>query len=274
MKRFALLGFVAVLAAGCSGGDHKTLGGYGISLSLPHGWYGLSAPGQLQAADFPLAQSVLASAQRARVRRGHVHVIVWDYGPAVSYLAENHPRAETPLTFRPRDVSGPFEGFPFDHAFAIRSVNLDGELVQVLADLGPKPVAPARLREANRIVESLKVSPTRVIRPHDGVLSRDGVSLRLPPGWSGRIEVPASRYFVKFVLRVRHGSTRIALLALTKPVGARQVRLPIRLTQRTKTFARSVVMANGHTFDVSAVFASSPGVEEAQRLLSSVRISR
>lgn len=57
MKRFALLGFVAVLAAGCSGGDHKTLGGYGISLSLPHGWYGLSAPGQLQAADFPLAKA-------------------------------------------------------------------------------------------------------------------------------------------------------------------------------------------------------------------------
>src|SRR5205807_9783081 len=105
MKRIALLCLGAAFAAGCSGGQSRSLGGYGISLSLPHGWYGLSAPGQLQAADFPLSRSVLSSAERARVRRGHVHVIVWDYGPAVSYLAHNNPPTRPPLTFRRRDLS-------------------------------------------------------------------------------------------------------------------------------------------------------------------------
>ena len=118
MKRAALLGLLAILATACSGSHSRTLGGQGISLSLPHGWYGVSGPGQLQAADFPLARSVLASAERARVRRGHVHVIVWDYGPAVPYLARANPSVKGPFVFRRRDVRGPFEGFPFDHAFA------------------------------------------------------------------------------------------------------------------------------------------------------------
>jgi hypothetical protein len=274
VKRVALLASAAALAVGCSGSRSRTLGGYGISLSLPHGWYGLAAPGQLQAADFPLSRSVLSSAERAHVRRGQVHVIVWDYGPAVSYLARHNPPAKPPLVFRRRDLSGPFEGFPLDHAFAIRSANLDGEIVEVLADLGPKPLAASRLRDANRIISSLAVLPAHVLHPHDGVLSRDGLSLRLPPGWSGRIEVPASTYFVKFVLRARRGRTHLALLELTHSVGAKRVDLPIVLVRRTKTFARSVVMAAGRTFDVSAVSGSPAGLADAQRLLSRLRVRR
>jgi hypothetical protein len=275
VKRVALLIAVAVVAAGCSGGHSRTLGGYGISLVLPHGWYGLSAPGQLQAADFPLAHGVLASAERARVRRGHVHVIVWDYGPAVSYLARNNPPTRPPLTFRGQDLTpGPLEGFPLGHAFAVRSANLDGEIVEILADLGPKPLAGARLRDANRVVESLKVGAFDVVRPRGGLLSRDRISLRLLPGWSGRIEIPASTYFVKFVLRARRGSTRVALLDLTKPVGARKVHLPIILIRRTKTFARSVVAVNGHTFDLYADSASPRGLARAQRLVSRLSVRR
>lgn len=275
MKRAALLGCVAVLAVGCSGSHSTTLGGYGISLSLPHGWYGLSAPGQLQAADFPLAHNVLASAERARVQRGHVHVIVWDYGPAVSYLARNNPPTRPPLTFRRRDLTpAPIEGFPMGHAFAVRSANLDGEIVEILADLGPKPLAADRLQAVNRIVETLKVGAFRVVEPRHGFLSRDRVSLRLPQGWSGRIEIPASTYFVKFVLRARQGSTWVALLDLTKPVGAVRVQLPIVLIRRTKTFARSVVAVNGHTFDVFATYASPKDLAGAQRLVSKLSVRR
>ena len=274
MKHVALPGLVAALAVGCSGSHARTLGGYGISISLPHGWYGVAAPGQLQAADFPLSRSVLSSAERAHVRRGHVHVIVWDYGPAVSYLARHNPPARPPLVFRRRDLSGPFEGFPFDHAFAIRSANLDGEIVEVLADLGPKPLAAARLWDANRIASSLVVRPARVLHAHEGVLARDGVSLRLPPGWSGRIEIPPSAYFVRFVLRARHGHTRLALLELAHPVGAKRVGLPLILVRRTKTFARSVVMAAGRTFDASAVSPSPAGLADAQRVLSRLRVRR
>jgi len=275
VKRFAVLGSAVLLVVGCSGGHSRSLGGYGISLSLPHGWYGLSAPGQLQAADFPLSRSVLSSAERARVRRGHVHVIVWDYGPAVSYLAHNNPPTRPPLTFRRRDLSpSPLEGFPLGHAFAVRSANLDGEIVEILADLGPKPLVGDRLREANRIVETLKVGAFNVVRPRGGLLARDRVSLRLLPGWSGRIEIPASTYFVKFVLRARRGSTRVALLDMTKPVGARQVHLPILLIRRTKTFARSVVAVNGHTFDLYADYASPGDLAQAQRLVSRLSVRR
>jgi hypothetical protein len=274
VNRVALVVWVAILAAGCSGSHSTTLGGYGISLSLPHGWHGLVAPGQLQAADFPLARSVLASAQRARVPRGHVHVIVWDYGPAVSYLARENPPTEPPLTFRRRDVTGPLEGFPLDHAFAVRTANLDGEIVEILADLGPRPLGANRLRAANRIVETLKVGAFHWVRPRGGLLSRDRVSLRLPSGWRGRIEIPASTHFVKFVLRARRGSTHVALLDLTKPVGARQVRPPIVLTPRTKTFARSVVAVNGHTLEISATYASPSGLAEARRLVSKLDVSR
>ncbi len=274
MKRVAVLGSAVLLVVGCSGGHSRSLGGYGISLSLPHGWYGLSAPGQLQAADFPLSRSVLSSAPRARVLRGHVHVIVWDYGPAVSYLARNHPRVKPPLTFRRRDVSGPFEGFPFDHAFAIRSVNLGGELLEVLADLGPKPVGAARLRDANRVVASLQVSPARIVLPRGGVLSRGGVSLRLLPGWSGRIEVPASRFAVRFVLRARRGETRVALLELPRSFRGKQLRLPVALKPVTSRFARRVFSTSGHKFDISAVFASPRGLEQANRLLAGLQVAR
>ena len=274
MKRIALLASVAALAVGCSGSHSRTLGDHGISLSLPHGWYGVSAPGQLQAADFPLSRSVLSSAPRARVRRGHVHVIVWDYGPAVSYLARNHPRVKPPFTFRPRDVSGPFEGFPFDHAFAIRSVNLGGELLEVLADLGPKPVAAARLRDANRVVASLKVSPAQVVLPRGGVLSRDGVSLRLLPGWSGRIAVPAGRFAVRFVLRAQRSDTHVVLLELPRSFRGRQLQLPVTLKPVTRRFARRVFSTGGHSFDISAVFASPRGLEQANRLLAGLRLAR
>ena len=272
MKRIALFGCVGLLAVGCSGSHSRALGGYGISLSLPHGWYGLSAPGQLQAADFPLARSALSSAQRARVRRGHVHVIVWDYGPAISYLAGNHSPVKGPLVFRRRDVSGPFEGFPFDHAFASRSVNLGGELLEVLADLGPKPVGATRLRDANRVVASLKVSPTQVVLPRSGVLSRDGVSLRLLPGWNGRIDVPASRFAVRFVLRARRGNTRVALLELPRSVRGKQLGLPVALKPVTSRFARRVFSTGGRSFDISAVFTSPRGLEQANRLLAGLRL--
>ena len=87
VKGVTLLAALALLAeAGASASAGRTLGGYGVSVSLPAGWHGPAGPGQLQAADFPLAPRVLGSPELARVPRGHVHLIVWDYGPSVPYL--------------------------------------------------------------------------------------------------------------------------------------------------------------------------------------------
>jgi hypothetical protein len=90
MGRFAPLA-VALLLLACTGSASarpaSTLDGYGVSVTLASGWHGLADPGQLQAADFPLARAVLDSPERAHVPRGHIHLIVWDYGSAVPYLS-------------------------------------------------------------------------------------------------------------------------------------------------------------------------------------------
>jgi len=44
----------------------------------------------MRAADFPLGPRVRTSANLAHVRRGHVHLIVWNYGPWVLYLPHSH----------------------------------------------------------------------------------------------------------------------------------------------------------------------------------------
>jgi hypothetical protein len=133
VKRIAVLAGVAALATACSGSHGKTLGGRGVSLTLhPKGWYGVSGPGQLQAADFPLACSVLASAERAHVRRGHVHVIVWDYGPKVIVR-------------------------PVSAHFARRVFSTNGRSFDVSAVYS----SPGGLEQANRLISGLRLGTTK-----------------------------------------------------------------------------------------------------------------
>ena len=274
MRRIGVLAAVAFVAAGCSGHHARTLRGSGLSLSLPRGWYGVAGPGQLQAADFPLRRTVLASAERARVRRGHVHLIVWDYGPVVPDLAGSHHGLRGPFVLRRQDLSGPFEGFPDDHAFALRTVTVNGELLEAVADLGPKPGGAARLAEVNRVLHTLRVGSARILHPHGGVLAAHGLSLRLLPGWSGRIEIPPATFAASLVLRARRGSTRLTLLVLPRSVRGRSLALPVALERVKAHFARRVFSTRARSFDVSAVFASRSGLEEANRLLARLRLAR
>src|SRR5471030_1568673 len=101
MRRFAPL-VAGLLLVACTG-SASTLDSYGLSVTLAPGWQGLADPGQLQAADFPLARAVLDSPERARVRRGHVNLIVWDYGPAVPYLS--FPPGRAPLMLGRHDIT-------------------------------------------------------------------------------------------------------------------------------------------------------------------------
>jgi len=270
VRRIVVLAGAAVLTAGCSGSHQKTLGGPGVTLSLPHGWYGVSAPGQLQAADFPISRRVLASADRARVPRGHVHLILWDYGPAVPYLAGNHPNLRGPLDLR--GMSGPFEGFPDTDAFAGRSATINGEVLQVLVDLGPKPAADKRLDEVNRVLRTLRVPSPRIVQPRDGLLSADGVSLRLPQGWRGRTEIPPSKFATRLVLRAHRGGMRVTLLELPRSLRGQHQQLPVTLRPVNARFARRVFSTHGRSFDISAVFASQNGFDQANRLIAGLKV--
>ena len=95
----ALLAVLMLVAVtGASASSDRTLRGDGLSLSLPAGWHGLVGGGGVQAADFPLGPRVRNSANLARVRHGHVHVIVSNYGPWVPDPPDS-PRAD-PARFR------------------------------------------------------------------------------------------------------------------------------------------------------------------------------
>jgi hypothetical protein len=275
MARFAPL-VVALLLVGCAGSASarpaSTLDGYGLSMTLAPGWHGLADPGQLQAADFPLARDVLDSAERAHVPRGHVHLIVWDYGPTVPYLS--FPPARAPLTFRQRDIAaGPLEGFPASDAYAVRSMLLGGEQLEVVADLGPKPLAASSLQKVNRVLGTLRVQPPRVLLPHHGRLASDGVALRLLPGWSGRIELPANQAAAQLVLRARRGDVQVVLLQMAGAQG-RHADLPITLTAKNVlhryAVARRVFSTAGRSFDLSVTVPSPGDLVQANRLLKTL----
>jgi len=273
MRRIAALAAVALAAAGCSSHHERTLRGSGLSLSLPRGWYGVAGPGQLQAASFPLSRSVLGSAERAHVPRGHVHLIIWAYGPVVPYLAGG-PRLRGQVVLRTRDVTGPFEGFPDDHAFAERSMTVNGEALEALADLGPKPARPDRLQEVNRVLRTLRVESSRTVPAKGRVLTANGVSLRLLPEWSGRIEIPPATFAASLVVRASRGATHLTLLELPRSFRGGVLRLPVSLKRVNAHFGRRVFSTEGRSFDVSAVFASPGGLADANRLLTGLRLSR
>jgi hypothetical protein len=268
---------VALLLAASTGSagarSTSTLDGYGLSLTLGRGWHGVAGPGQLQAADFPLAHDVLASPERAHVARGHVHLIVWDYGPEVPYL--DFQPAQAPRALSRRDITAGMEGFPTDDLYAVRNVLLGGEQLEVLADLGPKPLAANSLQTLNRILGTLRVQPPRVLLPHHGRLASDGIALRLLPGWLGSIEIPADQAGAQVDLRAQRGDIRLVLLQLAGAQG-RHAHLPITLgagdilRRHSIAIARRVFSTAGRSFDLSVTVPAPGDLAQANRLLKTL----
>lgn len=272
--RLASLVALALLAgAWASSPTRHTLAGSGLSVRLPSGWHGVAGPGQLQAADFPLSRRALASPELARVTRGHVHLIVWDYGRSVPYLTGNFTRARLPLVFGRRDLSGgPLEGFSWHDRYAVRSVAVGGELLEIVADLGPKPASASSLVKVSRVLATLRVQAPRIVRAHNGRLGVDGVSLRLLPGWSGRVEIPADPSVGQLLVRADRGGIRLVLLQLAGGGGA-HADLPIALApknvfqHRGRPIARRVFSTAGRSFDLSVALPSLTDLGEVNRLL-------
>lgn len=276
MRQLAPL-IVALLLVTCTGSasasSTSTLHGYGLSLTLARGWHGVVHPGQLQAADFPLARAVLDSPERAHVGHGHVHLIVRDYGPEVPYLDFQPARAS--LALGRRDITAGMEGFPTDDVYAVRTVLLGGEQLQIVADLGPKPLAANRLQKLNRVLGTLRVQPSRLLLPQHGRLASDGVALRLLPGWSGRIEIPANQAGAQLALRVQRGDIHLVLLQLAAVEGS-HANLPIALAlkdilhRHSLAIARRVFSTAGRSFDLSVTVPAPGDLAQADRLLKTL----
>jgi hypothetical protein len=274
-----VLGLLALLLVGASiavagvPSQHVLTEG-DISLRLAHGWHGLAAPGQLQAADFRLGNRVLGSPELARVPRGHVHVIVWDYGPAVPYLAANFRPGRTPLALDRKDLAaGPLEGFSGDDAFAVRTVAVGEELLELVADLGPKPFSDGSLQKADSVLATLRVRRPRVVRPRGRRLAWGGVAMTLLPGWTGRIEIPPDRHAAELVIRARRGDIRVVLLELADSGGG-HADLPVALTTRNilsgRGLARRVFSSAGRGFDLSVVLPSAAELPVANLFLKTL----
>jgi len=269
-----ILAAVAVVG-GASGSARHVVGGFGVSMSLPAGWQGVAASGELQAADFPLPRGALGSAQSVRVRPGHLHLIVWDYGPSVPYLADSFPAAPRLALARRNLTRGGLEGFGTRDAYAVRNVTVRGELLEVVADLGPKPLATDALPRINRLLPTLRVQPPRIVRARGRLLAAGGLAVRLPAGWSGRIELPANRHAAQLVLRAHHRSLRLVLLQMPEAAGA-HADLPIALTARNLFHDRGLLIARrvfsnaGRSFDLSAVLPSAAALGEVNRLLATL----
>lgn len=276
MRIFSALFALALLSCATSpvGRAHTTVSGYGLTLALPAGWHGLVAPGQLQAADFPLSRTVLASAERARVPRGHLHLIIWDYGPSVPYLT--FPAARAPLQVAASNLTpAPLEGFPATDTYAVRTATLNDELIEVIADFGPGPLSTNRLQQLNQVLGTLRVTPPRVLLPRQGRLAWRGVALRLLPGWSGRIEIPANQHAAQFVFRLHHAHTGLVLVEMPG-AGGGHLNLPITLTANNilhahgREIARRVFSTAGRSFDLSVQIDSVHDLADANRLLNTL----
>jgi hypothetical protein len=268
-----LLASVMLAGGWSSGPAGHTLAGSGLRVTLPDGWHGVAAPGQLQAADFRLGRRALVSPELARVGRGHVHLVVWDYGRSVPDLEGNFIPARLPLVLGRSDLSGgPLEGFSSRDLYAVRSVVVGGELLEVIADLGPRPLAPNSFTKANRVLATLRVQPPRIVHPHDGRLAFGGVALRLLPGWSGRVEIPADPRAGQLVLRANRDHLRLVVVETAGGQGA-HADLPITLTaknisrHRGLAIARRVFTSAGRSFDLSAVVPSPTALAQVNRLL-------
>ncbi len=170
------------------------------------------------------------------------------------------------------------EGFGGQDTFARRDIRLGGDLLDVLADLGPKPHVASALRKVNAVLASLRVLPPRVLRPRNGRLAADGISARLLRGWSGRIEIPAQRYGSRLVLRAARGDVRVDLLELSE-IEPGHVDLPISLTRRdvlqhsSPPVARRVFFTGGRSFDLSTTAPSTGDLREANRFLATLRVA-
>ena len=278
MKRVALLALPALVAVtGANASSSRTLRGEGLTLSLPAGWHGLVGSGGVQAADFPLPRRARSSASLVRVPSGHVHLIVWNYGPWVVYRPHRR-NARPPFVLRWRNLTGALEGFDADDTYLLRTARIRGESIEVIADLGPKPPASSALSQANAVLATLQVLPPRVVRPRGDLLRADGVAVRLPAGWSGHIEIPRGLDGERLVLRAADGGTHVELLEYTETAPARHLVPPITLTSRdavhlgSSTFAHRVFSTGGRSFELDVTARNTSGLRDANPLLATLSV--
>ena len=225
----------------------------------------------LQAADFPLTGAVLDSPERA-------HVPARPRSPDRLGLRPRSPLPRLPAgsgaprarPARPHPGGNEVAG----RCFAVRSVLLGGEQLEILADLGPKPLAANSLQKLNQVLGALRVQPPRSSAPPwPPRLRWDRIALT--SRMVETVEIPANQAGAQLTLRAQHGDIYLVLLQLA---GAqdRHADMPITLAgkdilhRHSTAIARRVFSTGGRSFDLSVTVPTPDDLAQANRLLETL----
>ena len=198
---------LALIAAGC--GAERSASGqlgprYGVSASLPEGWYGRLSRGALVAATFPLPREGSVSLREMaflQLEEDDVRVLLFENAPEnrspPTDLGE-YPTLVGELQFEASDFSST-DGNSDDsaltgHGFARRTVRTLNRLFVVFVETGVRPPRPRALAELNELLGSLEVQAGDF---YPGAVAPPRFTAR--PGWhlgtSGPDEVDADGEF-------------------------------------------------------------------------------
>ncbi len=160
---------VAGLVAACGGAEPKpeaggarTISGNGLSITLPDDWTGRAFENDtglrvILSANEPLAPGEDDEGSRTRERLDRDGIVL-----AIAYWPDRPPTgqgdalesATLPLVIHRSDLGG-FEGLT--EASAVRSLTVDGHLVQVMAHFGITSPSDQLLDEANAVLSTFAI---------------------------------------------------------------------------------------------------------------------
>jgi len=142
----------------------RTITGHGLAIGLPSGWSGViyrrvGGLAILHAASLRLPPVDGDDGGQSAVPRMHkndVLIVLLGVGrPA----AASFPPLTSPLRIQRRDLGAPVEGFPLNRAFAGREFRVSGRAFDLWVEFGTGKASATSLREANRVLATLRVRP-------------------------------------------------------------------------------------------------------------------
>jgi hypothetical protein len=169
-----LLAIVTVLVAACVTGmatlvgqgqavaQEVSLSHYGLSITLPAAWHGrvYRRPGGLpilHAGNFtlPRGDDDVGTNAIKRMKRASIFIVLLE---SDNPRAFHYRRLVGPPQVRERDFLPSFEGVPPNHAFARVTFTTHGRYFDLWVQFGVRPASARFLREANRVLATLRVS--------------------------------------------------------------------------------------------------------------------
>jgi hypothetical protein len=160
---------LAVVASTLGVATHAgSIAGLGFSVVVPPGWQGRiskpdgPSPAALNLANFSIPRRNFLDGNddpATRWRRDAVLLTVLDWTRSLTASTRGQFRPASALALRSEDFRrGGFEGIPQGHAFARRSMRVDGRSLEVWAQLGKPAASSADIAGVNRVLARIRLT--------------------------------------------------------------------------------------------------------------------